>query len=77
MDTFIINYYIDALASYKTPSTKKAFLTRSKKEVSEFLEDLKVSVKGSGWLHGNRVNISHVIEQEQEIEYINKLYKQQ
>jgi len=47
-----VNYYTDELNRFKTVSSKKAFLTRSKKEVQEYIDDLNWALDGRGWLHG-------------------------
>ena len=69
-----VNYYTDELNRFKTVSSKKAFLTRSKKEVQEYIDDLNWALDGRGWLHGERVYQDHVWNQEDELRLIEKLY---
>ncbi len=69
-----INYYKDELKRFKNVSSKKAFLTRSKKEVQEYIKDLNWALDGRGWLYGERVHQGLVWEQEDELTLIEKLY---
>jgi hypothetical protein len=69
-----VNYYTDELNRFKTASSKKAFLTRSKKEVQDYIDDLNWALDGRGWLHGERVYQDHVWNQEDELRLIEKLY---
>ena len=69
-----INYYTEELNRFKTVSSKKAFLTRSKKEVQEYINDLNRALDGRGWLLGERVHQGQVWEQEDELKLIEKLY---
>jgi len=69
-----VNYYTDELNRFKTVSSKKAFLTRSKKEVQDYIDDLNWALDGRGWLHGERVYQDHVWNQEDELRLIEKLY---
>ncbi len=70
----LISYYTDELKRFKTVSSKKAFLTRNKKQVQEYIKDLKWALDGRGWLYGERVHMGLVWEQEDELILIEKLY---
>ncbi len=71
-----INYYTDELNGFKTVSSKKAFLTRSKKEVQDYIDDLRWALDGkhTGWLHGERVYQDNIHNQKRELMIIEKLY---
>lgn len=69
------NFYSEELQKYKTTASKKAFLTRSKKEASEFLADQEKSYSRAGYLHGLRVTRIHLRETKNEIRTIEQLYK--
>ncbi len=69
-----ISYYTDELNRFKNVSSKKAFLTRSKKEVQDYIKDLNWALDGRGWLHGERVHQGIVWAQEDELRLIEKLY---
>ncbi len=69
-----INYYTNELKRFKTVSSKKAFLTRSKKEVQEYIKDLNWALDGRGWLYGERVHQGLVWVQEDELILIEKMY---
>jgi len=70
-------FYIEEIKLYKTKSSKKAFLTRIKKEVAEQLGDLEFALKESwkGRLFGKYVYREDLWEREDEITFINNLYK--
>ena len=70
------SYYIEELANYKTASSKKAFLTRSRKDVEEYHDDL-VRAYGTSvrMLYGERVNRIDIVMAVEEIKIINNLYK--
>ena len=70
-------FYLEEIELYNTKSSKKAFLTRSKKEVAEHLADLERALrhKWRGRLFGKYVYMSDVWEQQDEITFINNLYK--
>ena len=56
--------YFELLAEYKSTGSRRQFLTRSRKQCEEHLEDQKRSYNGVGWLHGERVKLSDVRETE-------------
>tara|TARA_R110000796_G_scaffold59371_1_gene136780 strand:+ start:1158 stop:1412 length:255 start_codon:yes stop_codon:yes gene_type:complete len=68
-------YYNEEVANYKTVSSKKAFLTRSRKAVEEYRDDLAraygMSVR---MLHGERVNRIDILMAVTEIKIINNIY---
>tara|TARA_R110000772_G_scaffold35637_4_gene85788 strand:+ start:14838 stop:15065 length:228 start_codon:yes stop_codon:yes gene_type:complete len=68
-------FYNEELQTYKTASSKKAFLTRSKKMAIEFLEDQKKAYSRGGYLHGIKVTALQVRETKNELNTINNLYK--
>ena len=71
-----VNYYTDELKRFKTVSSKKAFLTRSKKDVQEYIDDLNRALNGkfTGWLNGERIYQDYIHPQEDELRLIEKLY---
>lgn len=70
-----VDYYTEEIKNYSTTSSKKAFLTRSKKDVQSYLEDLRWALSTeSQMLHGEYVHVGQVWEQEDEIRFIEKLY---
>ena len=70
------DYYTDELKRFKTVSSKKAFLTRSKKAVQEYIDDLNWALDGRGWLRGERVYQEHLWNQKGELAYIEILYNE-
>lgn len=68
-------YYIEELAKYKTTSSKKAFLTRSRKQCEEHHDDL-VRAYGTRhrMLHGELVGRIDIVMAVQELKLINNLY---
>jgi hypothetical protein len=74
-ETVTRQYYIDELKNYKLSSSKKGFLTRSKKECQEHLEDINRALNTERpMLHGEPKHYGHSVEMEREIDFINKLY---
>ncbi len=69
-----ISYYTDELNRFKTVSSKKAFLTRSKKDVQEYIDDLNWALNREGRLYGESVHQGLVWNQEDELMLIEKLY---
>ena len=72
--TEIQNYFTEELNSYITVSSKKAFLTRSRKDAEAYHDDLVKAYNGCGWLHGERVSIVDIQDQVTELSVINQLY---
>jgi hypothetical protein len=77
-----ITFYTEELESYKTVASKKAFLTRSRKEVVEHLNDVREAIERGtggvvgiyGLLYGEKVGSTDVYELERELKMIDKLY---
>lgn len=69
------SFYISELAKYKTTSSKKAFLTRSRKQAEEHHDDL-VRAYGTShrMLHGELVERIDIVMAVQELKIINNLY---
>lgn len=72
---------LDILADYKTVASKRAFLTRERKAHVSLLADFTESLANAkkrgeylGWLHGERINNSHVVHARNEIALIDRLY---
>ena len=73
--TELKTFYIETLEEYKTISSKKAFLTRAKKECQEHLEDInEVLNHERPMLYGEPKHQGHAYEMENEIHLINNLY---
>jgi|TARA_R100001460_G_scaffold97196_1_gene139706 hypothetical protein len=71
-----VDFYTNTLKEYSTNASKKAFLTRSRKEVESHIEDLKWALKRTpSMLHGEYVHPGHLMVQEHEVDFINRLYK--
>jgi len=69
------DFYTSELKTYKTNSSKKAFLTRSKKECEEHLNDINICLKNARpMLHGEPKHYGHAMEMEDEVRLINRLY---
>tara|TARA_R110002096_G_scaffold99456_1_gene220314 strand:+ start:183 stop:422 length:240 start_codon:yes stop_codon:yes gene_type:complete len=69
------DFYTEELKNYKTSSSKKSFLTRSRKECQEHLKDINWALTHDRpMLHGEPKHYGHAMEMEQEIDFINKLY---
>jgi len=69
-------FYKTEIMNYKTSSSKKAFLTRSKNSVIEYLNDVKEALNRTpSWLHGDIMTDKHRSDLEYEILLINKIYK--
>lgn len=71
----LYEFYSEELTKKKTTSSKKAFLTRCKKEVEGHHKDLMESGFG-GWLHGEIVTHARVQRVRNEIQVITNFYKQ-
>lgn len=68
-------YYLDELTNYKTISSKKGFLTRSRKGCEEYLQDINAALKMERpMLYGDPMHMGHAMSVEREIDFINKLY---
>ena len=72
----IVEFYTSEIEKYKTSSAKKAYLTRSKKECVEHLNDLRAAVWRTGWLHGERVTVERIMDTKEEINAINSIYQE-
>ena len=70
----IREFYVAELDSYKTVSSKKAMLTRSRKQCEEHHDDVVRAYNGQRWLHGERISIADVREIASEIRVIRELY---
>ncbi len=70
----IHDFYKEELAKKKTISSKKAFLTKSQKAVSEHLKDLN-DHKAGGWLFGERVTHFRIFKVKTELKVIENLKK--
>jgi len=71
------DFYTEELKNYKTSSSKKSFLTRSRKECQEHLKDIDWALTHDRpMLYGEPMHYGHAMEQEREIEFINKLYSE-
>jgi len=69
-------YYITELDNYKTTSSKKAFLTRSRKEQEVWHDDLVWAYNRSNrMLHGESVSLADVKHAWSELKIINEIYK--
>jgi len=69
------DYYTSELKNYKTNSSKKAFLTRSKKQCEEHLNDINICLKNDRpMLYGEPKHDGHAMEMEDEVLFINRLY---
>jgi len=69
-------FYITELAKYKTTSSKKAFITRSRKQQEEWHDDLVRGYNSSHrMLHGERVSLFDVKHAWKELKIINEIYK--
>ena len=66
--------YSEDLSNYKTTASKKAYLTRCKKQVEELLNDIRTNV--SGWLYGEPVTAARLYDVKRELEAINNLYNE-
>tara|TARA_R110002020_G_C16041584_1_gene753767 strand:+ start:271 stop:513 length:243 start_codon:yes stop_codon:yes gene_type:complete len=73
--TELKTFYTETLEEYKTISSKKAFLTRQKKECQEHLEDInEVLNHARPMLYGEPKHQGHAYQMENEIDLINNLY---
>jgi len=73
--TELKTFYTETLEEYKTISSKKAFLTRQKKECQEHLEDINEALQDiRPMLHGEPKHQGHAYQMENEIYLINNLY---
>jgi len=71
-------YYEEELNNYKTVSSKKAFLTRSRKDVEEWHDDLVGAYnRPQRMLHGERVGMIDIHMTVGELRILRDLYKQQ
>ena len=69
------DFYTEELKNYKTSSSKKSFLTRSRKECQEHLEDInEVLNHARPMLYGEPKHQGHAYQMENEIDLINNLY---
>jgi len=69
-------YYNQEVEIFKTPAAKKSFLTRSKKEVLNYIKDLKEALKNPRpFLYGDPVHGGHLEAAKREIEVIESIYK--
>ena len=69
-------FYLDSLSSYKTDGAKKSFLSRCRKQIVSYLEDVNAAVAFDGYLHGDKYFQSDVLNIENEIKVIDKIYSQ-
>lgn len=68
------SFIIECLNDYKTNASKKAFLTRELKQLSQFIDDVKRTVGNSyGWLHGELFTTGHLEHYEKELQLVNEL----
>jgi len=75
LDEFTLNFYKGELWEKTTTSSKKAHLTRLKKGLVEYLNDLEIArERYSCMLHGEYVTYDMILETKQEIQYIDELY---
>ena len=69
------DFYTEELKNYKTSSSKKSFLTRSRKGCEEYLQDINAALKMERpMLYGDPMHMGHAMSVEREIDFINKLY---
>lgn len=68
----LFKFYKEELKKKKTTSSKKAFLTKSERQVKEHLKDLEEN-KSGGWLFGERITNTRIAKIKAELKVIQEL----
>ena len=72
----LVKFYKSEISKYTKNSVKKAFLTRARNQCVEHMSDLRWAYKGSGWLHGERVNVDNFTQVHDEMNAIDFIYEE-